>query len=82
LGWSAVRSDLSRHRRVTDRKESIVAMFAHEIRTREGSCSTHGRVTGEKRVAKLKFPFFVTGAVRGAAALRPYRCPSCGAKVS
>ena len=59
-----------------------MAMFEPEIRTRQGSCPAHGQVTAEKRVPKLKFPFFVTGAARGAAVLRPFRCPSCGAKVS
>jgi hypothetical protein len=59
-----------------------MAMFEHEIRTRQGSCPAHGHVTAEKQVPKLKFPFFVTGAVRGVAVLRAFRCPSCGAKVS
>jgi hypothetical protein len=59
-----------------------MAMFEHEIRTRQGSCRTHGQVPAEKRVPQLKFPFLVTGAVRGAAVLRPFRCPSCGARVS
>ena len=59
-----------------------MAMFEQEIRTRQGSCPEHGQVKAEKQVPKLKFPFFVTGTARGAAALRPFRCPSCGAKVS
>lgn len=59
-----------------------MTVFDHETRTRQGTCPTHGRVTAEKRVPQLKFPFFVTGTARGAAALRAYRCPSCGAKVS
>jgi hypothetical protein len=59
-----------------------MAMFEHEIRTHQGACPTHGSVTAEKRVPELKFPFFVTGVARGAAVLRPFRCPSCGAKVS
>ena len=59
-----------------------MAIFEHEIRTRQGSCPAHGMVRAEKRVPKLKFPFFVTGAARGAAAVRPFRCPSCGVKVS
>ncbi len=52
----------------------------HEIRTRQGTCPTHGRVTAEKPVPKLKFPFMVSAPARAAAALRPYRCPDCGAK--
>lgn len=59
-----------------------MAMIEHEIRTREGSCPSHGRVRAEKRVPKLKFPFFVTAAARAAAVVRPFRCPSCGVKVS
>jgi hypothetical protein len=59
-----------------------MAMFEYEVRTRQGSCAAHGQVTAEKRVPKIKFPFFVTGAARGAASVRPFRCPSCGAKVT
>jgi hypothetical protein len=59
-----------------------MAMFEHEIRTHQGSCPAHGQVTAEKRVPKIKFPFFVTSAARGAAAVRPFRCPTCGARVS
>jgi hypothetical protein len=53
----------------------------NEIRTRQGTCPTHGRVTAEKAVPKLKFPFMVSATARAAAAMRPYRCPDCGAKV-
>jgi hypothetical protein len=35
-----------------------------------------------KDVPKIKFPFVITGPARGFAALRPYRCPACGARVS
>lgn len=59
-----------------------MAMFEHEIRTHPAACPTHGQVTAEKRVPKLKFPFFVTGVARGVAGLAPFRCPSCGAKVA
>lgn len=58
-----------------------MGMFEHETRTRQGSCPAHGQVTAEKRVPKIKFPFLVTGPARGAAVLRRFRCPSCGAKV-
>jgi hypothetical protein len=57
-------------------------MFEHETRTRPGTCPTHGPVKGKKQVPKIKFPFVVTGAARGVAAVRAYRCPQCGAKVS
>lgn len=42
--------------------------------TREGA--------GRKGRPKIKFPFVITGVARGFAALRPYRCPECGAKVT
>jgi hypothetical protein len=58
-----------------------MAMIDNETRTRPGNCPTHGRVTAEKTVPKLKFPFLISGVARGAAAMRPYRCPECGAKV-
>lgn len=59
-----------------------MAMIEHETHTRQGACPRHGTVTAEKRVPQLKFPFFVTGIARGAALLRPFRCPACAAKVS
>jgi hypothetical protein len=59
-----------------------MAMIENETRTRQGSCPTHGRVSAEKQLPKIKFPFVITGVARGLAALRPYRCPDCGAKTS
>ena len=59
-----------------------MATIDHQIRTRRGECPTHGQVTAEKQVPKLKFPIVVTGIARIAAELRPYRCRHCGAKVS
>jgi hypothetical protein len=59
-----------------------MAIIENETRTRPGKCPTHGNVTAEKQVPKLKFPFFVTGPARGIAATRPYRCPDCGTKTS
>jgi hypothetical protein len=59
-----------------------MAMFEHEIRTQQRACPTHGPVTAEKRVPQIKFPFLVTGVARGVAVLAPFRCPSCGTKVS
>jgi hypothetical protein len=53
-----------------------------ETRTRQGTCPQHGQVRAVKEVPKLQFPFMITAPARGLAALRPYRCPSCGAKVS
>ncbi len=52
----------------------------NDIRRRQGICPTHGRVTAEKELPKLKFPFVVTVPARAAAAMRPYRCPECGAR--
>jgi hypothetical protein len=59
-----------------------MAMFNTETRTRAGRCPAHGAVTAEKEIPKLKFPFVITGLWRGLAALRPYRCPTCGAKAA
>jgi hypothetical protein len=58
-----------------------MATIDNQIRTRQGTCPIHGRVTAEKKVPKLKFPFVVTASARAAAAIQPYRCPECGAKV-
>jgi hypothetical protein len=58
-----------------------MAMIDNETQTRPGTCPMHGRVTAEKKVPKLKFPFLVSGVARGAAAMRPDRCPDCRAKV-
>ena len=58
-----------------------MATIEHETRTRHGECPTHGQVTAEKQVPKLKFPIVVTGIARLAAEIRPYRCRDCGAKV-
>jgi hypothetical protein len=52
----------------------------NETRNRQGTCPTHGRVTAEKKVPKIRFPFVISGVARGAAVMRPYRCPQCGAK--
>lgn len=51
-----------------------------DVRTRQGIRPIHGPVTAEKPLPKLKFPFMVTVPARAAAAMRPYRCPQCGAK--
>lgn len=59
-----------------------MAMIENETHTRQGSCPTHGRVLAGRDVPKIKFPFVITGVARGFAALRPYRCPECGAKVT
>jgi DNA-directed RNA polymerase subunit RPC12/RpoP len=53
-----------------------------ETRTRQGACPEHGEVRAVKEVPKITFPFVITAPARGLAALRPYRCPECGAKVS
>ena len=63
-------------------KENTMAMIENDTRTRAAQCPNHGPVSAEKRVPKLKFPFFVTGVARGVAALRPYRCPTCGTKAT
>jgi hypothetical protein len=59
-----------------------MATIENETRTREGTCPQHGQVHAVKEVPKIQFPFLITAPARGFAALRPYRCPACGAKVS
>ena len=59
-----------------------MATIENQTQTRRGECPTHGQVTAEKQVPKLKFPIVVTGPARLAAAFRPYRCRECGAKIS
>jgi hypothetical protein len=59
-----------------------MAMIENETRTRPAQCPQHGHVRAEKQVPRVKFPFFITGAARGLAALRPYRCPTCGSKAT
>jgi len=59
-----------------------MALIENETRTRAGRCPIHGPVSAQKSVPKLKFPVLVTGPARAVAALRPYRCPQCGAKAT
>ena len=59
-----------------------MSMIETEIRTLQGTCPEHGQVRSVREVPKIKFPFLITGPARAVAALRPYRCPECGAKVS
>jgi hypothetical protein len=59
-----------------------MATIENEIRTRPGTCPEHGQVQAVKEVPAIKFPFVITAPARGLAALRPYRCPACGATVS
>jgi len=59
-----------------------MATLETETRTRPGTCPEHGPVGAVKEVPKLHFPFMITAPARGLAALRPYRCPACGARVS
>ena len=59
-----------------------MATIENETKTRQGTCPQHGHVRAVKEVPKVQFPFLITAPARGLAALRPYRCPACGAKVS
>jgi hypothetical protein len=59
-----------------------VGLLTYEIRTQEGACPRHGRVTGIKQLPSLKFPIVITAVARGAAAMLPYRCPQCGGRIS
>jgi hypothetical protein len=58
-----------------------MTMIENETRTRRASCHAHGPVSAERQLPRLKFPFFVTGPARLLASFRPYRCPTCGARV-
>jgi hypothetical protein len=52
-------------------------------RTRPGRCEKHGEVLAEKTVPQFKPPFvFIFLVRRMLAALRPYRCPTCGARAA
>jgi hypothetical protein len=52
-------------------------------RTQPRRCPTHGEVAAEKTIPTFKKPFvFIFLFRRLAAALRPYRCPQCGARAS
>ena len=42
-----------------------MALIENETRTRQGTCPTHGRVTAQKQVPKIKFPFVISGIARG-----------------
>ena len=58
-----------------------MATIDTETRTRPGTCPTHGRVTAESNCAEAQIPLRDhRRSPRGAAAMRPYRCPDCGAK--
>ena len=59
-----------------------MASMETETRIREGNCPTHGLVTGERQLPKLKFPIVITGVGRGVATMKGFRCPECGAKLS
>jgi hypothetical protein len=56
-------------------------MIEHETVTGQGNRPTHGEVQAVKEVPTIKLPFVTTGVARGFAALRPYRCRECGARV-
>lgn len=53
-----------------------------ETRTRPGRCPIHGEITAEKVLPRLRFPYVVFATWRAIASLRPYRCPSCGARAA
>ena len=58
------------------------ADHAESVQTRPARCSVHGLIEGTRKMPKLRFPFIITGVMRLAAALRPFRCPRCGAKAT
>jgi hypothetical protein len=57
-------------------------LIENETHIRQGTCPTHARVSAIKQAPKLTFPFVISGAARGLASMRPFRCPDSGARVS
>ncbi len=57
-----------------------MATIEHQTRTRAGECPTHGHVTAEKQVPKLKFPIVVTGIARLAAEIPAVPLPGLRSK--
>ena len=68
--------------RLPKAEENPVGIMRYETRTQQGNCPQHGRVTGIKQLPELRFPIVISAIARGAAALRPYRCPDCGGRIS
>jgi hypothetical protein len=60
-----------------------MATVKTSTRTRSGRCPTHGEVNAQKTIPTFKFPFVIVFLIRRLiAVLRPYSCPTCGAKTS
>jgi hypothetical protein len=55
--------------------------MATETQTTTGNCPTHGTVEAVREIPRVTFPPLITAALRALAKRRPYRCPTCGAKV-
>lgn len=52
-------------------------------RERPGRCPTHGDVRAVKTIPTFRAPFVITFLVRRSlTAVKPYRCPECGAKAA
>jgi len=56
--------------------------MASEVQTRRGRCATHGDVEATREVPRPHFPFLIYAVRRLLANRRPYRCPTCGARVA
>ena len=56
--------------------------MATEVQTRSGRCATHGTVEATRDVPKPQFPFVLYAIRRLLATRRPFRCPTCGARVT
>jgi hypothetical protein len=55
--------------------------MATETQTAIGDCPTHGEVEATRDIPRMAFPPMITAVRRALARRRPYRCPTCGARV-
>jgi hypothetical protein len=56
--------------------------MATETQTRTGRCATHGTVEGTRDVPRPHFPFVIYAIRRLLAMRHPFRCPTCGERVT
>jgi hypothetical protein len=64
------------------RKRETTMATNTETQTRQGTCPSHGHVTGEREIPRLRFPFIYWFAARKLAARKAFRCPQCRAEVA
>jgi hypothetical protein len=56
--------------------------MAPEVETVPARCAVHGAVDATREMPQMGFPYVVYAARRYLARRRPFRCPSCGAKIT